>query len=119
MRLNQHKKLAWCLAIAWLVATAIGATDASYASLPRPTDSAESPKPDPAKAVTTSEQVDKRTVDSKTFNTDQPGVQKTDVYGAPIHTKNSRGEWVDIDGTLVTRDGFIQPAVSPLCVRVQ
>ena len=45
------------------------------------------------------EVVGKRTQTSKTFN-NSDGTYTTEIYEAPIHFKDSKGNWKDIDNDL-------------------
>lgn len=61
------------------------------------------PAPGPAPGE---ELLDRRTATSKTFAAEKPGEFVTKLYAAPVHYRDSRGHWADIDANLDgSRDG--------------
>lgn len=75
-----------------------------------PMPSVPAPDADPAKILPTAptvaaapagqEVVSLRTATSKTFVGDHPGELRTEVYTAPVHYKDAKGNWVDINTDL-------------------
>ena len=52
------------------------------------------------------ELVDRRTATSKTFVGERPGELRTELYASPLHYRDSRGRWADIDADLgSSKDG--------------
>lgn len=62
--------------------------------------------PDLGPAKQGAELVDRRTANTKTFATDRPGAFVTESSAAPVHYRDAKGRWQDIDTTLrLAKDG--------------
>jgi hypothetical protein len=60
----------------------------------------------PAALEAGEEVVEERTESSKTFVTDAPGVNRTEVYTQPVHYESASGDWLEVDpGVTEAADG--------------
>ncbi|HVF06312.1 MAG TPA: polymorphic toxin-type HINT domain-containing protein [Frankiaceae bacterium] len=109
------------------VLTMVAGLSGTLTAVARPAEAAPAPVPpkpaeesvrdvSPQGARAGEEVLGKRTRTSKTFASDIPGRFETKVFSQPIHHRNERGEWIDIDTDLVERDARLVTKSAPVPV---